>query len=119
MPKQETYLRKTVDGLHVEVVKSYDVTFAREAFNMMNEQAMAFLSHSLVADGKVDLAEEPPADEDQLAEALWQGVEEGAREDWNKFSYFVVLTGTAPVYISSDWPSAEAYANRLTESTAG
>lgn len=38
-----------------------------------------------MADGALDSANTPFADED-----LWHGVEEGAREDWNSFSYFVV-----------------------------
>lgn len=31
MPKQETFFEQTVGGRHIEVVKSYDQAYAREA----------------------------------------------------------------------------------------
>jgi hypothetical protein len=116
MPKQETYFEKTLDSVRVAVIKSYDAKFAREAFDVMDDGALAFLGQSLVADGKLEAVDESSSSGAEYIEMLWEGVEEGAREEWNTVSYFVVLTGDLAVYVSSDWPSAEAYANRLTES---
>lgn len=48
------------------------------------------------------------------ADALWDEVQEGAREDWNTLSYFVVTEQvggkTSALFVSADWPSAEAFA---------
>ena len=53
----------------------------------------------------------------EFADTIWQEVEEGSREDWNAFSYFVVTESsthrTAPVFVCSDWPTAEAFAKTL------
>lgn len=113
MPKQETYFEKVADGRLVTVIKSYDPAFAREAFEAMGDDALAFLETSLSSDGKIDEDVAVQPDEAGYPEMLWEGVLDGAREDWNTFSYFIVLTSDAPAYVSSDWPSAEAYANRL------
>jgi hypothetical protein len=56
----------------------------------------------------------PSQEDPDFAETLWLEVEDGAREDWNTFSYFVVMeqagSGSTPIYVSADWPSAEAFA---------
>ncbi len=112
MPQQEMYFQQEVGGKRVQVLKSYDATFAREAFGQMNEDALRFLSRSLDVQ---DTSEDDP----DFAEALWLEVEDGAREGWNTFSYFVVVeqegSGSTPIYVSADWPSAEAFAkSRIT-----
>ena len=109
---KKTFFEHEAGNKRVQVLKIYDATFAREAFGQMNEDALRFLSHSL------DVQETSEVDPG-FAEALWLEVEEGAREDWNTFSYFVVVeqegSGSMPIYVSADWPSAEAFAkSRIT-----
>jgi hypothetical protein len=77
----------------------------------MGTEALKFL------EGSLDLAGESDP------EALWEGIEDGAREDWNAFSYFIVsetvLGPTAPVFVSADWPSAEAFAKQRLAAASG
>jgi hypothetical protein len=107
MPQQETFFEQEVGSKRFQVLKSYDASFAREAFERMDEDALRFLSRSLDVQG---LSEDDP----DFADALWVEVEGGAREDWNTFSYFVVIeqegSGSTPLFVSADWPSAEAFA---------
>ncbi|MDW5266669.1 MULTISPECIES: hypothetical protein [Acidobacteriaceae] len=108
MPSQEIFLKLESDGKHIEVVKTYDSAFAKEAFAEMNDDAKAFLGKSLIEDGVLEASELPFSDDD-----LWQGVEEGAREDWNSFSYFVVReegSERRDLFVSSNWPVAERFA---------
>lgn len=108
MPSQEVFLKLESDGRQIEVIKTYDVAFAKEAFAEMGEDAKAVLGHSLIEDGVLD-SEGFPFDDDNL----WQGLEDGAREDWSSFSYFVVREGNlAPraLFVSSNWPLAERFA---------
>jgi hypothetical protein len=113
MPQQETYFEQQVGDKRILVLKSYDAAFAREAFDRMGEEALQFLSSSLKHSEKYDAKDVPPEDPD-FGDALWQEVEDGAREDWNAFSYFVVTEQSGreyvPLYVSADWPSAEAFA---------
>jgi hypothetical protein len=110
MPQQETFFEEQVQGKLVVVLKSYDKAFAREAFEQMKPDALQFL-------GKALGMEESAADTTEDMESIWSEVEDGARESWNSFSYFVVSekgTGLAiPLFVSSDWPSAEAYAKLI------
>jgi hypothetical protein len=113
MPQQEVFLDERVGNKHVQVLKTYDAAFAREAFDVMDAQALKFLSVRL---GAEDL---PAPDSPDFTDSIWQELEDGAREDWNKFSYFVVTEDAgnrpAPVFVSADWPSAEAFARTLAQ----
>ncbi len=104
MPQQETFFNQQADGKHVMVLKSYDRQFAREAFDHMDVPALKFLQTRLDV-GEVE-----------NTEALWEGIEDGAREDWDSFSYFVVTEATtgspATVFVSADWPTAGAFAQQ-------
>jgi hypothetical protein len=75
----------------------------------MNQDAKAVLAQALLDEGAT--LEADSGDED-----LWQAIAEGAREDWNSFSYFVVQEkgehSPHYLFVSSDWPSAELYAKR-------
>jgi hypothetical protein len=103
MPKQETFFESEIGNKRIVVLKTYDRQFAREAFEQMNPDALRFLQNHFQISGSED------------AEALWDEIEEGAREDWNKFSYFVVTEGntenSTSLLVSSDWPTAEAFAH--------
>jgi|ERR1035441_4862181 hypothetical protein len=109
MPIQEVFFFQELDGKQLEVIKTYDSRFAREAFEGMDESAKQVLSDSLVSEGMLE-----PRSSDFQDDELWEGIEEGAREDWNSFSYFVVRAGKVPslkpVFVSSDWPTAERFA---------
>ena len=111
MPQQEVFMDERIGDISVQVLKIYDAAFAREAFDAMDTGALKFLSQRLEAD---DL---PPPDSSEFADVIWQEVENGAREDWNTFSYFVVTTAAGnkvtPVFVSADWTSAEAFVKTL------
>jgi hypothetical protein len=119
MPKQEIFFEQQ-DGDHrVEVLKSYDRGYAREAFNGMNEEARQRLWETLKPEEIYNSAGLPslndPDDVNGDAEAfLWDELEEQAREDGSVLSFFVVNESvdgrSESLYVSPDWPSAEAFA---------
>jgi hypothetical protein len=110
VPSQEIFFSERLDGKHVEVIKTYDPQFAREAFDQMNDEARAVLIRSLISCGTLDQSDMSDLDDD----GLWQEIEDGSREDWNTFSYFVVAerrdADSRTVFVCSDWPTAEAFA---------
>lgn len=110
MPKQQKLLQFRSGGAKVSVLKSYDRQFAREAFNQMDEAAQLRLANCLDIEG---LDPDAASSED----ALWDELVQQSREDWNLFSFFIVRTREAnrsrELYVSPDWPSAEAFANSL------
>lgn len=112
MPQQTTFFDEQIGAKHIVVNKSYDQSFAREAFAQMSPSALHFLGRFLALDDEI-LADGPLSDEN-YADAIWQEVQDGAREEWNAFSYFVMSKEEAgksePLFVSADWPSAEAYA---------
>jgi hypothetical protein len=116
VPQQETFFEQITGNTRVQVLKSYDAAYAREAFTLMDAEALTFLSHSLQAQG-ADSTDLPSPDDSRFAESLWQEVEDGAREEWNSFSYFIVTENrgaeTVPRFVSPDWPTAEAFAKTL------
>jgi hypothetical protein len=117
MPQQEVYFEQRRGEKNVAVLKTYDTAFARDAFEQMKPDALSFLAHSFKREGNVESSEN--AGEDEFAEDLWQELQEGAREDWNTFSYFIVTEQNgkeaSPVFVSSDWPTAEAFATTRLE----
>jgi hypothetical protein len=118
MPQQEIFFEQQIGNRKVEVLKSYDTVFAHEAFARMQSGAVDFLADSLKLAEKYEPADIPPADQEQYAEMLWEDLQDGARENWNTFSYFVVMetqTGglPTPVFVSNDWPTAEAFVKQL------
>jgi hypothetical protein len=118
MPKQETFLEEEANGRKLQVVKTYDAAFAREAFESMDDIGLSFLRDSLHLETQYEPEDLPLPGSADYTEVLWEEVEAGSREDWNKFSYFVVLMGKdpdlKPVYVSSEWPSARDFAKQLT-----
>ena len=89
------------------------------AFECMDSVALAFLRESLRLEAEYAPEDLPKMGDVDYDEVLWEEVEGGAREDWNKLSYFVVMAGKgvdlAPVYVSADWPSARDFSKQLTE----
>lgn len=109
MPEQTVFFDERTDSRRVQVLKVYDTNFARSCFVEMDENALAFLSRSLDLESKYEMNE--------LSRGLeWEDVEDDAREDGNVLSFFVVIEenekGSRPLYVSPDWPSAEAFAKK-------
>jgi hypothetical protein len=114
VPEQATFFEEQLGMKRIVVLKTYDERFAREAFKQMTPEAMAFLGKSLEIESTYDQKELPSPSDADFSDALWQEVQDSAREDWNSFSYFVVKEEspgcTLQLYVSPDWPSAEAFA---------
>jgi hypothetical protein len=87
MPEQEIFFSESLNGKHVQVIKTYDSQLAREAFEQMDDNSKSVLKQTLLTEGVFDFGKPEETTDDDL----WQGVEDGAREDWNSFSYFIVL----------------------------
>jgi hypothetical protein len=119
MPKQESFFAESSGGTTIEVLKSYDSSYAREAFKSMDEEALRRLWGVLKPEEIYDPAGIPrlgdPTDVNGEAEAfLWDELREQAREDGQMLSFFIVnrITGgrSESLYVSPDWPSAETFA---------
>jgi hypothetical protein len=115
MPAQELFLDTVINGRKIQVVKTYDQAYATEVFRGMSDEAKAFLWKSLKPEELYDpvgLPTEPGIEYDAflLEEMIDQG-----REEWNSFSYFVVMDAATgqnlPTFVSPDWPTAETFAN--------
>lgn len=117
MPKQEIFFEQQVGDRRIEVLKSYDQVYAREAFQNMDDQAQQQLWDALNPEEIHETAGLPSSDEELEREAfLWDELLEQAREDGSLLSFFVVneTNGRRSVslYVSPDWPSAEAFAQK-------
>jgi hypothetical protein len=116
MPQQEVFFEhKTEDG-SVQVLKTYDRTYAREVFGKMDETAQSFLWNSLGIDEAYDPTDLPSRTHPESEDFLWEELLDAAREDGNLLSFFVVNeakgTFSESLYVAPDWPSAEAFAKR-------
>jgi hypothetical protein len=114
MPQQQTFFEQTSGHLHVEVCKTYDRAYAREAFASMNEAAYAQLWNSLGIEGLYDRVDIPSPDDASRLDFLWNELEDAAREEGNLCSFFVVNAASGgasnSIFVSADWPSAETFA---------
>jgi hypothetical protein len=116
MPKQEVFFEQQTGDSRIEVLKSYDQSYAREAFRNMDEYALEQLWKALKPEEIYDPAGLPSLnDANGEAEAfLWDELLEQAREDGSLLSFFVVneiqARHTKSLFVSPDWPSAEAFA---------
>ena len=113
MPRQETFLIVNKGHETVEVLKTYDETFAREAFRNMDDAALAHLAASLKPESIYEEKDIPKSGDEGYEDFLWDVMVDDAREDWKTFSYFVVTKSngqkTEELFVSGDWPTAEAY----------
>ena len=114
MPQQKTFFEQASGNRRIEVLKTYDRTYAREAFENMNEAAYAHLWNSLGIEELYDRVDIPSPDDASRLDFLWDELEDAAREEGNLCSFFVVneASGSASnsIFVSADWPSAEAFA---------
>ena len=119
MPKQEVFFEQQVGERRIEVLKSYDQVYAREAFRNMDEHALQQLWDALKPEEIYEPAGLPTADEDGEREAfLWDELLEQAREDGSLLSFFIVNETAGrqseSLFVSPDWPSAEQFARART-----
>ncbi len=119
MPRQETFFDESKGGLRIEILKSYDQSYAHEAFRNMATDAQQILWSVLKPEETYDPSGLPSLDDpnDVTGEAeafLWDELLEQAREDGNLLSFFIVneIAGSRSesLYVSPDWPSAERFA---------
>jgi hypothetical protein len=120
MPRQEVFFEQTTGDRRVEVLKTYDQSYAREVFKGIDQEATAALAAALELDKNFEPADIPSPDAIEYDDFLWDELYEAAREDVrndsNLYSFFVVSETSAgkteDLYVSPDWPSAEAFAKR-------
>ena len=114
MPQQEVFFEQIDGERRIEVLKTYDLNYAREAFGDMDEAAQNCLWNALRIDDNYDVADIPLRDLPESQNFLWEELMEAAREDGDARSFFVVKQGNGSssenLYVSPDWPSAEAFA---------
>ena len=114
MPQQEMFFEQVAGDRRVEILKTYDRSYAREAFSDMDNAAQGFLWNSLGINETYDAADVPSREDAGSKDFLWEELLEAAREESNLLSFFVVSEANGPrsrsLYVSPDWPSAEAFA---------
>jgi hypothetical protein len=123
MPRQETFLREAANGVEVEVLKTYDKSYAQEVFRGMSTEALEALAATLNLEGKYEVTDIPAPDATDYADFIWDEICEGAIEDVRQSpvlnSFFVVVETIAgkseELYVSPDWPSAEVFARKRIE----
>jgi hypothetical protein len=117
MPRQETFLSLQNGDELLEVLKTYDETFAKEAFRNMDDDALAQLAASLKFETLYEPDNIPKPQDEGYEEFVWDVMLDEAREEYNTFSYFVVtktIGGKSEnLFVSPDWPTAEAYVKSL------
>jgi hypothetical protein len=121
MPQQEVLFEQKTGDRRVEVLKTYDRSYAREVFKGIGDDARGALAAALELEKNYEPADIPDPNGSDYDDFLWDELLETAREDVrtdpNLYSFFVVSEATSAqpqdVYISPDWPSAEAYARKL------
>ena len=117
MPRQETFLSVQSGDELLEVLKTYDEAFAKEAFRNMDDDALAQLAASLKFETLYERDNIPKPQDEGYEEFVWDVMLDEAREDYNTFSYFVVTktlgSKSEELFVSPDWPTAEAYVKKL------
>jgi hypothetical protein len=107
------FFEKNIGDRRVEVLKTYDAAYAREAFNEMDEAARAFLWKALRVDETCEQGDIPSIQSEEGESLLWETLLEESREDGNLISFFLVNEAKGSIskslYVSPDWPSAESY----------
>lgn len=120
MPQQEQFFEQRAGDRRVEVIKTYDRSYAREVFGAIGDDARKALEAALDIGANYEPADIPDPDGSEYDDFLWEELLEAAREDVrqdpNLYSFFVVSETragkTGDLYVSPDWPSAEAFARR-------
>lgn len=120
MPQQEVFFEQKTGDRRIEVLKTYDRSYAREVFKSIDGEARESLAEALELRKNYAPEDIPDPDGSDYDDFLWEELCEAAREDVRNdpslYSFFVVseasLAKHEDLYISPDWPSAEAYAKK-------
>jgi hypothetical protein len=123
LPKQETFFELSAENRRVEVIKTYDCAYALEVFRTMGRDAISALAAALDINSNYDPADMPDPNGSEYDDFLWNELREAGIEDVridpNLRSFFVVSLNSngksEDLYVSADWPSAEAFAKGLIE----
>jgi hypothetical protein len=121
MPQQEVFFEERVGDRLIVVLKTYDPSYAREVFDNVDDSAMRSLAAALEIEKNYEPDDIPASDGPEYEDFLWEELSEASLEDARQyprlFSFFVVTETRAgkaeDIYISADWPSAEAFAKSL------
>ena len=125
MPKQETFFEQQNGETKIEVLKSYDSEYAREAFRSMDAEALKRLWTVLEVEKTYDAADLPALGQPNGAgeDFLWEELLESAREYGSEVSFFIVSETrnkrSESVWVSPDWPSAENFVKSRLAYAAG
>jgi len=120
MPRQEVFFEQKTGDRRVAVLKTYDRSYAREVFKSIGEEAREALAEALELRKNYAPEDIPDPNGSDYDDFIWEQVCEAAREDVRNdpslYSFFVVSEASVAknedLYVSPDWPSAEAYAKR-------
>jgi hypothetical protein len=118
MPQQEVFFEQQTGDCRIEVLKTYDRSYAREVFGNVNDEAKRSLAAALEIAENHDPEDIPDPNGQDYEDFLWEELSEASLEDVRQsprlYSFFVVTETKAgkaeDIYISADWPSAEAFA---------
>ena len=81
MPKQETFLHEAANGVEVEVLKTYDESYAQEVFRGMSPKALEALAATLSLADNYEASDIPAPDAAEYEDFLWDEICEEAIED--------------------------------------
>ena len=118
MPQQEVFFEQKAGDRLIAVLKTYDRSYAREVFDKVNDEAKMSLAAALEITENHNPEDIPDPNGQDYEEFLWEELSEASLEDVRQsprlYSFFVVTETKAgkaeDIYISADWPSAEAFA---------
>ena len=118
MRVQETFLERPSGKGRILVIKTYDENLAREAFEDLDESAVAQVAAALRLEEQFEAQDIPSPASADFHGFVWETLADEAREEGQIKSFFVVyreLEGSPSksLYVSPDWPSAEAFTQRL------
>jgi hypothetical protein len=121
MPQQEVFFEERLGDRLIVVLKTYDRFYAREVFGKVDDVAMKSLAAALEIEKNYERNYMPASDGADYEDFLWEELSDASLEDVRQsprlYSFFVVTENTAgkakEIYISTDWPSAEAFAKSL------
>ena len=81
MPKQESWLRESASGTTVEILKTYDRSYAREVFRSVDYEAKKRLAAALEIEKNHDPEDIPDPDGQDYEDFLWEELSEASLED--------------------------------------
>lgn len=120
MPQQEVFFEERTGDKQIVVLKTYDRSYAREAFDNIGDEALKSLAVALEIEKNYDPEDIPEPNGNDYKDFLWEVLSDASLEDIRQspalYSFFVVTEGNArkakEIYVSADWPSAEQFAKR-------